>query len=86
MDLKKLFPISYKYTDSIGSLLIGILLYIVVAIVAGLLIWRAGMIIGWIPVVGAIIGWVLRIAGILVEIYVVAGIVIQLLVFFKIIK
>ena len=58
----------------------------IVVMVIIILIWLAGMIIGWIPVVGAIIGWVLRIAGILVEIYVVAGIVIQLLVFFKVIK
>ena len=79
MDLKKLFPISYKYTDSIGSLLIGILLYIVVAIVAGLLIWLAGMIIGWIPVVGAIIGWVLRI-------YCAVGIILAILVFLKVIQ
>lgn len=86
MDLKQLFPISYKYKKSVGSLLIGILLYLVVALVAGLLIGFAGAITGWIPLVGAIIGWVLRIAGILVEIYVLVGIILQLLAFFKVIK
>lgn len=86
MDLKKLFPISYKYTHSVGSLIVGILLYVVVAIVAGLLIGFAGVLTGWIPLVGAVIGWLLRIAGILVEIYVIAGIILQVLVYLKIVK
>lgn len=81
MDLKKLFPISYNKT-----LLVGIILYLVVAIVAGLLIGLAGLLTGWIPVVGAIVGWVLRIAGILVEIYVVVGIILNILVALKVIK
>ena len=81
MDLKKLFPVSYK-----KSILVGVLTYLVVAIVASALIWFAGLVAGWIPVVGAIVGWVLRIVGILVDIYVVVGIVLNILVGLNIIK
>ena len=72
--LKKLFPTSYKHT-----LLGSVLRYLLIAIVAGLLIWLATLLTGWIPVVGTIIGWVLGIAGTIVEIYVVAGIVVSIL-------
>lgn len=84
--LKKFFPMSFKYTKSGTNLAKGIILYIFAAIVAGLLITIAGLLIGWLPVVGAIIGWLLRVLGSLVEIYVVAGIVIQILVFAKVLK
>ena len=72
--MKKLFPISYK-----ESLLKAVLYYLLAAIAAGLIIWLATMLTGWIPVVGAIIGWVLGIAGAIVEIYVIAGIIVAIL-------
>lgn len=81
MDLKKLFPISYN-----KSLLIALVVYIAVAIVAGLLIGFAGLITGWIPVVGAIVGWVLRIVSVIVEIYVISGIIVKILLALKVIK
>ena len=81
MDLKKLFPLSYE-----KSTLVAIITYIVVAIIAGALIWLAGLLTGWIPVVGAIIGWALRIISILVEAYVVVGIVLKILLALKVIK
>ena len=81
MDLKKLFPISYN-----KSLLIALVVYIAVAIVAGLLIGFAGLITGWIPVVGAIGGWCLRILSTLVEIYVISGIIVKILLTLKVIK
>ena len=83
MDLKKIFPLSFKYVGSGKNLLIGILVYLLVGVLAGLAIWVAGLLTGWIPVVGALIGWILRIAGILVDVYVVAGIIVQLLKHFK---
>ena len=79
--LKNVFPISYQ-----KSLLYSVLYYLVIAIVAGLLIWLATALTGWIPVVGPLVGWVLGIAGTLVEIYVVAGIVISILHTLKVIK
>ena len=72
--LKKLFPTSYKNT-----LLGSVLRYLLIAIVAGLCIWLATLLTGWIPVIGTIVGWVLGIAGTIVEIYVVAGIVVSIL-------
>ena len=81
MDLKKLFPISYN-----KSLLIALVVYIAVAIVAGLLIGFAGLITGWIPVVGAIVGWILRIVSAIVEIYVICGIIVKILLALNVIK
>ena len=84
--LKKLFPLSWKYTKDAANLIIGILIYLAVGLVAGALIALSGLITGWIPVVGAIIGWLLGIVGAVVDLYVLAGIVIQILVFTKVIK
>lgn len=86
MNLKKLFPISWDYSKGVINLIVGILMYLAVGLIAGVVIWLSGVIIGWIPVVGAIVGWVLRIAGILVDAYVIVGIVLQVLVFTKVIK
>ena len=79
--MKSLFPISYE-----KSLLAALVIYIGAAIVAGLIIWLAGMLTGWIPVADAIIGWVLRIVSILIEVYVVVGIVLKILVALNVIK
>jgi len=84
--LKKLFPLSFKRTDTAANLVVGILIYVVAAIVAGAVIGLSALITGWIPVIGLLIGWALGVVGSIVEIYVVAGIVIQILVFAKVIK
>ena len=84
--LKKFFPLSFKRLDSVGSLIVGILLYLVVGIVASALIWLATFLTIWIPLVGVLVGWVLGIAGALVDIYVLAGIVIQILAYCKVLK
>ena len=84
--LKKFFPLSFKRTDTVANLIVGILIYLVVGIVAGALIWLATAIVGWIPVIGTIIGWALGIVSSLIGLYVLAGIIIQILVFCKVIK
>ena len=81
MDLKKLFPLSYE-----KSTLVSIITYLVVAIIAGALIWLAGALTGWIPVAGAIIGWALRIVSIIIEVYVITGIVLKILLALNVIK
>ena len=86
MDLKKLFPLSWKYSKGAANLIVGILMYIAVALIAGVVIWLSGAIIGWIPVIGAIVGWALKLVSFAVEVYVIAGIVIQILAFTKVIK
>lgn len=84
--LKKIFPLSFKRTDTAGNLIIGILLYLIVGIVAGAVITIATFLGGWIPVVGAILGWALGVVGSLIGIYTLAGIVIQILVFANVLK
>lgn len=78
MDLKKFFPISYKYSDTVANLIIGILIYIVGDIVAGAVI---GLLAG-IP----LIGWLFGLVGSLVGLYCLAGIVIEILIFAKVLK
>lgn len=78
MDLKKLFPLSFKYIGSIGNLIIGILLYLVVGAVGGVLIG----VVGALPIIG-ILAWIL---GALLDVYVVVGIVVQVLAYLKMIK
>lgn len=80
--MKKFFPWSY----SKAGLLIGLIYYILVALVASLIIGFANVLVGWIPVVGAIVAWALRIVGIIVDAWVVIGIVLRVLVTLKIVK
>ena len=75
--LKKFFPYSFGAKD-IAALVTKIIVYIVVALVAGIVLWLAGAITGWIPLLGAVIGWILKIIGWIVEAYVVVGIVVLL--------
>ncbi len=83
--LKKLFPLSWKYTKDAGNLIIGILIYLVVGILAGVAIAVAALLTG-LSIAGFLFALVLRIVGALVDIYIIAGIVIQILVFAKVIK
>lgn len=84
--LKNLFPLSWKYTKSVGNLIVGVIVHLVAEVVVGALIALASMLTGWIPVVGALIGWVLGIISSLLGIYIFVGIVLMILVFLKVIK
>lgn len=84
--LKKFFPLSWKYTKDVSNLIIGIIIYVVAAILAGALIALATLLVGWIPLVGWLVAWALGLVGSLIGVYVLAGIVIQILVFTKVIK
>lgn len=76
--LKKIFPLSFKYTGSVANLIIGILIYIVVGIVGGLVIGLTALI----PIINIVCG----LLGAIIDVYVIAGIVIQFLVHFKVLK
>ncbi len=76
--LKKLFPLSFKYTGSVANLVIGVIIYLVVGIIGGLVIGLTALI----PIVNIVCGLV----GVLLDLYVVAGIVIQFLAHFKVLK
>ena len=82
----KWFPLSFKYSNSVGSLIVGIIVYLIVGILAGLVIGLANILLGWIPVIGAIVALVVRVLAALIDVYVVAGIVIQILAFLKVLK
>lgn len=84
--LKKLFPLSFQKNDSGKNFAIGLIVYVAVAIIMGLLIGLAQLLVGWIPVAGPALCWVLYVIGVIVEIYVVAGIVLKILTFTKVIK
>lgn len=84
--MKKYFPISFKNPTDLIGMIVAIIIYAVIGIIAGALIWVAGLLGGWIPGVGVILGWVLRIVSIIVDVYVVAGIVISVLAFLGIVK
>ena len=79
--LKQIFPISFKYKDSGKDLAIGIIIHIVVVILAGVLIWLAMALTGWIPAVGALIGWILGIVSGLIGLYAIVGIILEILAF-----
>lgn len=81
--LKKIFPVAFKYKDTGKDLAIGIIVHIVVAIIAGILIWLATALTGWIPVAGAIIGWILGLVSSLIGLYALVGIVLEILAFAK---
>ncbi len=72
MDLKKIFPLSFKYVKDITNLIIGIIIYVVLGAIGGVLI-------GLVPIVGLIIGGLL-------DLYVAIGVVLLILAFLKIIK
>lgn len=76
--LKKLFPISFKYADTVANLIIGILIYVVGGAVAG-------AIIGWLSLI-PIIGLIFSLVGTVLGIYCLAGVVIEVLLFAKVLK
>ena len=84
--LKKFWPYAMKERKSGGDLAIAIIIYLVAIILASAVIALAGLLVGWIPVVGAIIGWLLGIVSSLVGLYCLAGIVFAILSFCKVLK
>jgi len=84
--LKKFFPLSWKYAKEVADLVIGVIIYVVAAVIASAVIWLATLVTAWIPVVGGLVGIVLGLLGTLVDIYATAGIVILFLVKFNVIK
>ena len=85
--LKKWFPLSFKYSDSVTSLVVGIIIYVVVGILAGLVISLANVLFGWIPLLlGSILSVIFKAIGTVIDVYVTAGIIIEVLAFCKVLK
>ena len=76
--LRKIFPLSYGATD-VKDLVVKIIIYVAMALGAGLVLWVAGWAIGWIPVLGSMIGVALKLIGWSVEVYLTGGIVVAIL-------
>jgi hypothetical protein len=77
-DLKKIFPLSFRFANYVVDLIIGIMLYILVGAIDGVLI---GIVVT-IPIIG-IVAWIL---GLALDVYVLAGVVIEILAFLKVVK
>ena len=84
--LKKIFPLSFKYDKDIGSLIIGIIIYLVLGVIAGAIITLATFLTAWIPVVGGILGIVLGLLSSLFGLWNFVGIIVLILAFCKILK
>ena len=85
--LKKFWPYSFTVEKkNVVSLVVNILVQLIAAVVAGLLIWVAGMITGGIPVLGWIIGILLGAVGTIIDLYCLIGIVVSVLNFCDVLK
>lgn len=84
--LKKIFPLSWKFTADVSNFIVGIIIYIVLCVPVGIVLGLAKMIVEWIPVVGNILVWALGVVGGLVGIYALIGLVLLILVYCKVIK
>ena len=84
--LKKLFPLSFKFSKDVANLIVGIIVNLVLGLLVGVLIKLATLLTGWLPVIGKLIAWALGVVSSLIGIYVLAGIIILVLVFTKVIK
>ena len=76
--LKKIFPFSFKTKESVGSLIVNVIIYLIVGALAAVAIG----ILAKIPLVG----WIVGICGGLVDLYVVIGIVLSILDYLKVLK
>lgn len=76
--LKKIFPLSFSFADTVVNLVVGIVIYLLGAALISVVLGLLAMI----PVLGivfSVVNW-------LVGIYAFAGVVIQVLVYLKLLK
>ncbi|MBQ9761512.1 MAG: hypothetical protein IJV82_00340 [Oscillospiraceae bacterium] len=80
MDMvKNIFPFSFNFKEKdTNGLIVSIIIYIVLMLVSGIVMWVLGMI----PVINILTG----IVGWIIEIYAVAGIVLSVLNYFNVLK
>ena len=76
--LKKIFPVSFKFQDSVANLILGVLVYLVVGALMGVVFALVRLI--------PIGGWIVGIFSGLIGVYVLAGIIIMFLSYFKVLK
>ena len=76
--LKKVFPLSFRFTGSVANLIIGVLIYLAVSAVLGVVLGFVGQI--------PLMKLVADLTGSLVGVYSTGGIVIMFLYHFKVLK
>lgn len=76
--LKKIFPYSFKAKNSVGALIVNILIQFIICAVAGVLIGICAKL--------PLIGWIIGIVGGLVDVYLIVGIVLSILDYLKVLK
>lgn len=85
--LKKFWPYSFKVEKkNVSSLVVNLIVWVVGAFIAGIILWLATALTGWIPVIGALIGIIVGIIGSAIELYSLIGIVLAILVFVDVLK
>ena len=85
--LKKIWFYSFKVEKkNVSSLVVNLIVWVVAAFVAGIVLWLATALTGWIPVIGWLIGVIVGIVGGAVELYSLIGIVLSILVFLDVLK
>lgn len=83
--LKKIFPMSWKFTADVSNFVVGIIIYIVLCVPVGIVLGLAKIIVEWIPLVGNVLVWALGVIGVLVGLYAIIGLVLLILVYCKVI-
>lgn len=85
--LKKFWAYSFKVEQkNVSSFVTNLIVWVVACFVAGAILWVAGAITGWIPVVGELLGVILGILGGACELYCTVGVVLAILVFVGVLK
>ncbi len=85
--LKNIWSYSFKVEKkNVPSLVVNLIVWVVAAFLAGLVLWLATALTGWIPVVGGLVGIVVGIVGGAIELYSLVGIVLSILVFLNVLK
>ena len=78
--LKKFWPLSFKNNDSVANLVIGVIIYVVINSIAGVLL---PVVANFLPLM---LAWPFKIVGTLIGIYATAGIVLKFLAYFNVLK
>ncbi|MBE6730950.1 MAG: hypothetical protein E7564_04595 [Ruminococcaceae bacterium] len=88
MDLiKNIWFFSFKVEKkNASSLVVNLIVWVVAAVLAGLVLWLAAALTGWIPLIGGLIGGIVGFVGGVIEIYSLIGIVLSVLKFLDIVK
>lgn len=85
--LKNVWFFSFKVDkNNVSTFVVNIIAYVVAACLAGIILWLASMLTGWIVIIGPLFGFLLGLIGGAIELYCLIGIVLSVLVFIDVLK